>query len=174
MRALIGPPLQEGFLSLGLDPADVDVALAAYRDHYEGDGLAQFTVHDGIPELLADLHADGRRLGVATSKPIGFALGILALAGLDRFLGAVAGAELDGSRRHKHEVIEHALDLLGGPDPSTVVLVGDREHDVEGARRCGIGCIAVTWGHAPPGELERAEPDAIVSTAAELRALLLS
>jgi phosphoglycolate phosphatase len=173
VRALIGPPLQEGLASLGLEPDAVDVALAAYRVHFEAEGLAQFTVHEGIADLLTDLHAAGRKLGVATSKPIGFAEAILARAGLDRSLHAVAGAELDGSRRHKHDVLAHALHLLGDPDPATAVLVGDRLHDVDGARVCGVGCIAVRWGHASDGELEAAQPDAIVATAAELRALLL-
>ena len=174
VRALIGPPLPEGFASLGLGPADVDIALAAYRVHFEAEGLAQFSVHDGIPELLADLRVAGRRLGVATSKPIGFAEAILARAGLGRWFDAVSGASFEaGGRRHKDEVLAHALELLGGPEPSTATLVGDRLHDVEGARACGIGCIAVRWGHAADGELEAARPDAIVATAAELRALLL-
>lgn len=170
VRALIGPPLQEGFASLALDEATVVAALDAYRDHFEAEGLAQFTVHDGLPELLADLAADGRRLGVATSKPIGFARAILDRAGLSPRFGAVAGADLDGSRRHKHEVVAHALHLLGDPPPSTAVLVGDRFHDIEGARRCGIGCIGVTWGYADPGELDTA--DALVWDAHQLRARL--
>jgi phosphoglycolate phosphatase len=89
----------------------------------------------------------------------------------------VGGATLDGSRRTKADVIEHtlaAIDRTSAADRAGTVLVGDREHDIEGARAAGISSIGVRWGFADPGELEAAGADAIADGVADLRSLLLS
>jgi phosphoglycolate phosphatase len=54
-----------------------------------------------------------------------------------------------------------------------VSLVGDREHDVAGARANGIRAIAVGWGYGTPGELAAARPDALADSVSALRLLLL-
>ena len=52
----IGPPLLDSFRDLcGFDPAEVTVAIAAYREHYATDGQYNNSVYDGIPELLDGL-----------------------------------------------------------------------------------------------------------------------
>jgi phosphoglycolate phosphatase len=47
-------------------------------------------------------------------------------------------------------------------------MIGDREHDVAGARAHGIRCIGAGWGYALPGELEKAGADPICPTPADL------
>ena len=84
----------------------------------------------------------------------------------------IGGDALDGSRNSKALVIEDVLQRLGAPQPSSVLMVGDREHDVLGARAHGIETVSVRWGYAPAGELEAVSPLAIVDSAAELAALL--
>jgi phosphoglycolate phosphatase len=64
------------------------------------------------------------------------------------------------------------LNRLPRYDPSDIRMVGDRRHDVEGAREHGIATIAVRWGYAVPGELEAAAPLAICADAAELASQL--
>ena len=67
------------------------------------------------------------------------------------------GSELDGRRTRKAEVIEEALQRLGMDRArDSVLMVGDREHDVKGARDCGIQCIGVTYGYGSREELEKA------------------
>src|SRR3954451_17181184 len=95
LRQMVGPPLQDGFaLVLGVPPEDVPRAVAAYREHYAAGALLDVTVHEGVPELLTALTADGATLAVATSKPAPFALRVLELTGLRRFLASVHGATL--------------------------------------------------------------------------------
>jgi phosphoglycolate phosphatase len=84
----------------------------------------------------------------------------------------VAGDELDGSLGTKALVIGKVLQRLGSPAPETVVMVGDREHDVVGARTHGIGCLGAGWGYGLPGELERAGATAICAWPADLLAAL--
>jgi phosphoglycolate phosphatase len=127
-------------------------------------------VHPGIPELLAELRADGTVLAVATSKPEEFAVRILDHVGLLPAFAGVHGATLDGTVRHKDQVVAAAL--AAHPDGESPVLVGDRSHDVVGARAHGLPCIGAGWGPAPPGELAAAGAAAVAATPAEVPAAL--
>ena len=169
LRALIGPPLVDAFAAMGMTDAEIDVAIAAYRERYTTVGLYENALIHGIDALVRDLHTAGVRLAIATSKPEPFAATILEHFGLLDHFAVVAGATLDHRRRHKDEVVLHALEHLGLPDVSGVVMVGDREHDVFGAAEHGIATIGVLWGYGSKDELARAGAAAIVATVDELR-----
>jgi phosphoglycolate phosphatase len=171
LTAMVGPPLEEGFAgAFGLAAADVDRAVLAYREHYTAGAMLDAAVYPGIPELLAGLRADGAVLAVATSKPEPFAVRILAHVGLLAAFDSVHGATLDGAVRHKEQVVAAAL--AAHPDGTRPVLVGDRLHDVLGARAHGLPCIGAGWGPAPAGELEEAGAAAVAATPAEVPAAL--
>jgi phosphoglycolate phosphatase len=173
LRSMVGPPLQDGFADvLGLAGDDVDRAVAAYRAHYAAGAMFDADVHPGIPELLAALRADGATLAVATSKPEPFAVRVLEHNGLLTAFAGVHGATLDGTVRHKHEVVAAAL--AAHPDGERPVLVGDRSHDVLGAAAHGLPCVGAGWGPAPPGELAAAGAAAIAATPADVRTALAS
>ena len=171
LRAMVGPPLQDGFgLVLGVPAATVPEAVAAYRAHYAAGALLDVTVHDGIRELLAALDAAGATLAVATSKPEPFAVRVLDHTGLLAWFATVHGATLDGAVRHKDQVIAAAL--AAHPDGRDPVLVGDRSHDVHGAAVHGLPCIGAGWGPAEDGELETAGAVGIAATPADVLPLL--
>jgi len=171
LTAMVGPPLEEGFAgAFGLAAADVDRAVLAYRGHYTAGAMLDATVYPGIPELLAGLRADGAVLAVATSKPEPFAVRILAHVGLLPAFAGVHGATLDGVVRHKEQVVAAAL--AAHPDGERPVLVGDRLHDVLGARAHGLPCIGAGWGPAPAGELEAAGAAAVAASPDEVLGLL--
>jgi phosphoglycolate phosphatase len=130
-------------------------------------------VYPGIPELLAKLRADGRRLAVATSKPTVFAERILEHFDLAKHFELVVGSFLDGRRVEKHEVVAAALEGVAGVTARDVVMVGDRRHDIEGARANGIDAIAAAWGYGSEDELRRAQPTLVASSVDELGRLLL-
>jgi phosphoglycolate phosphatase len=122
--------------------------------------------------VLAVLQVSGVRMAVATSKPERYAIPIVEHLGLTEFFETVGGDELDGSLRTKALVIAKVLDRLGSPDPDSVVMVGDRAHDVLGAREHGITCIGAGWGYGLPGELLDAGADPICAAPRELLAAL--
>jgi phosphoglycolate phosphatase len=158
---VVGPPMRDTLSGLGMRGAELEDALADYFERYDAKGWAENTVFDGIPSLLSDLREAGARLAVATSKSERFAVRILEhfdLAGHFEFIGA---ASEDGARRRKADVIAHTLDALAldpGADglDGTVVMIGDRVHDVSGAKANGIPAIAVEWGYGDPVEHEGA------------------
>jgi phosphoglycolate phosphatase len=171
LRSMVGPPLEDGFAgAFGLRPGDVARAVAAYRAHYTAGAMFDAHVYPGIPELLAGLRAEGMTLAVATSKPEPFAVQILEHVGLLGEFAGVHGATLDGAVRHKDQVVGAAL--AAHPDGERPVLVGDRSHDVLGARAHGLPCIGAGWGPALPGELAAAGAVAVVDTPAEVAAAL--
>ena len=165
----IGPPLADSFRDFyGFDPEQCRTAVKVYREYYGDRGLFENRVYDGIPEALDALRSDGLRLAVATSKPEHFARRILERFGLaDRF-AYIAGAAMNETRLRKAEVIRYALETMGLRDPARVLMVGDRKHDVLGARECGMDCLGVLYGYGDRQELEAAGAKWIVPTVAEL------
>ncbi|SHF64812.1 phosphoglycolate phosphatase [Jatrophihabitans endophyticus] len=171
-RALLGPPFYESLPPLIGGAEKLPAVIASYRLHYGNGGMYDTEVFAGVAEVVAAAHAKGLRLAVATSKPEPYAVPIVEHLGLARYFETVGGDELDGSLPTKALVIDKVLTRLGRPDPATVVMVGDRLHDVVGAREHGIECLAVGWGYAPAAELAAAGPAGSCATPAELAAAL--
>ncbi len=175
VRTIIGPPFEIGLPQIGVDEADVSRVVDAYRDHYQATGLFENEVYDGIPELL-DRLVRTTTLAIATAKPQETAERILEHFGLaDRF-DVIVGAtiELGSPRRTKAQVITHVMAELGlssGPD---TMMVGDRDHDVEGATANGIPCIGVTWGFGSTDELVNAGATTVVHCPADVVPALAS
>jgi phosphoglycolate phosphatase len=111
-------------------------------------------------------------LAVATSKPEPFAIPIVEHLGFARYFATVGGDELDGSLRTKALVIEKVLRRLSLEPSDSVVMVGDRAHDVIGARSHGLRCVGAGWGYGMPGELAKAGADPICERPADLLAAL--
>lgn len=161
----IGPPLVESFRRFyGFSPADARAAVDVYREYYADRGIFENRVYPGIPALLERLRSAGRTLVMATSKPEPFALRIAEHFGLAKHFFCIAGATMDETRAHKWEVIEYALSRCGAPDPARVLMVGDREHDVLGAQRCGLACLGVLYGYGSREELQRAGAVALAAS----------
>ncbi len=173
LRAFIGPPLEISFRALGLHGSELDGVVAAYRRQYLADGILDFRVYPRVPGLLERLGAAGVRLGVATSKRTTSARRVLDHAGLSRHFRAVAGSEPDGSRPDKAAVMTAALAELAVLDPGRVLMVGDREHDADGAHALDTGFIGVTWGFGTREELLAAGTAHVAATPAEVADLVL-
>jgi phosphoglycolate phosphatase len=181
LRSMIGPPFQESFPRFGVPRNEVDQTMAHYRELYGNGGLFDADVYDGIPETLSQLVDAGHELALATSKPAYLAERILDHFELKQWFTFVGGGAVDGTRHHKHEVIQHVLQSVRGnhtPNSNTqnsntqnkaeIVMVGDRSFDIEGARVHNLPCISVRWGYAEPGELEMLNAEAIIDSPHEL------
>lgn len=173
-QRLVGPPMHHTLAAMGLGE-QTDAAIAAYRADYTSRGWLMNTMFEGVSALLADLRATGVRLALATSKVEPTARKILAHFGLDSYFEVVAGANVDGTRAAKADVLAHALEQLG-PLPARVLMVGDRRHDVDGAAAHGIDTVLVGWGYGQADYAADPEisdgPLARVQTVAELREAL--
>lgn len=171
----IGPPLQDSFENFyHFSKEDSLKAVDFYRDYFRHKGLYENEVYQGIPDLLERLKAQGKKLLVATSKPEEFARQILKHFELFDYFDLVAGASMDGSRRLKGDVIAYGLAAAQISDRSSAVMIGDRKHDIIGARENNLETIAVLYGFGSQEELEKAGAKDMAKTVADLRKILLS
>lgn len=171
LHPFIGPPLLESFQKIsGMSPEQAAYAVKEYRRRFSKIGMFENAVYDGIPELLNMLQKAGYTLAVATSKPEVYTLQILAHFHLSAYFQVIAGSDIHREGETKADVIRLALRRLGLPEqnPPKTVMIGDRKHDIIGAKECGIPCIGVSYGYAPEGELETYHADIIVEDVAEL------
>lgn len=170
LRVFIGPPLKEQFMSYAdLTAEEAEQAITFYRERYTTIGLFENDVYEGVEEMLKVLKETGYVLAVASSKPEVFVKKILAFFHMDHYFAEMVGSELAGGRTKKSEVIEETLSRLGLADErERVLMVGDKEHDVFGAREAGLGCVAAAWGYGTQEELEGAKPLKIINHPKEL------
>ena len=159
-RSLLGPPLYRALPPLVGDAADRVVR--TYRRIFVAEGFAyRAQAYPGIEALLDGLARHQVRLAVSTSKLETSAVIILEHLGLAGRFATICGDTQDAGRPTKAEVIAETLRRIGesprriGESPLTM-MVGDRSHDVIGAREQGLSCLGAGWGYGSPGELETA------------------
>ena len=109
------------------------------------------------------LQKGGTWLYVATSKPRVFAERIVEYFGLEQYFRAVHGSELDGSYADKSELIAKVL-RSESLTPYETVMIGDRAHDVVGAKANGIFSVGALWGFGSRDELVLAGADLLCKT----------
>jgi len=170
--SFIGPPLTTGFGFVDPDETLIESLITVYREHYGAGGMYEYTVYDGVPELLVRLNDAGFRLAVATSKRTGFARPVVDHAGLAAQFEIVVGSERDGAGAEKPVVIGSVFQQLAITDPSSVVMIGDREHDGHGAAATGTDFIGVSWGFGSTEELTAAGADSIAGHPDEIDNLI--
>lgn len=170
LRCFIGPPLKEQFMEYaGFNSEQAELAVAYYRERYGEKGIFENRLYDKIPDLLELLKINDKTMGVASSKPETYVRQILEYFKIDQYFQVIVGSELDGRRTRKEEVIEEALIRLSmDKERDKVLMVGDREHDVEGAKTCGLQCIGVAYGYGTREELEKAGAVYIADTVEDL------
>jgi phosphoglycolate phosphatase len=169
-RELLGPPFYESLPPLIGGEEKLPAVIEAYRRKYGEGGMFDTRPYDGIRDVLEYLHGCGLTLAVATSKPEPYAVPIVEHLGLAEFFVTVGGDELDGSLPTKALVIDKVLRRLGARagEDGEVVMIGDRAHDVVGARSHGLRCIGAGWGYGMPGELEKAGADPVCAGPGDL------
>ncbi|HEL2324140.1 TPA: HAD family hydrolase [Streptococcus suis] len=174
LNRFIGPPLYESFSRFyQLSPEDTQSAVDAFRVYFKEKGMFENQLYPGIIPLLEELRTAGKTLVIATSKPEIFAKQILEHFGIAHYFDVIAGASLDSSRISKADVIGYAINQLEA-FPNNAVMIGDREHDIEGARMHQLPAIGVLYGYGSKQEFEKAGATMIVETVQDLKRVLLT
>ncbi len=168
----IGPPLIDSFMQYyGFSREDAVKAVAYYREYFKPTGIYENEVYNGVREMLAGLKNEGCRLYVASSKPEPFVLEILRHFDLVSFFDGVYGSTLDETRTKKDEVIAYAVEA-SQIDKNDAVMVGDRHHDIDGAKNNGIFSVGVLFGYGDREEHQAAGADMIAENIYELNNIL--
>lgn len=164
----IGPPLHDSFMKYyGFSEKEAETAIVYYREYFRDIGIFENEVYDGIENLLNEIKSSGKKIILATSKPEEFAKRILVHFGLDKYFDFAAGATMDTSRSKKGDVIAYAL-TESGCSSENAVMVGDRLHDILGAKENSLASIGVLFGYGSREELENAGADYIAETVEDI------
>lgn len=173
LNKFIGPPLKDSFMEYyGFQEAQAEEAVWKYREYFNDDGIFENKVYPGISKMLRCLKEQGKMLIVATSKPTVYAKRILERFELSQYFADVQGSEMDGSRTKKEDVIRYALEQNKITEIDRAVMIGDREHDIIGAKNCGLDSIGVLFGYGSRAELEECGADRIVDSVEMLEHIL--
>ena len=169
----VGPPLIESYCRYyGYSMEEAVEMVDIYREYYGTKGLYENSVYEGMEEVLKVLKERGKVLIIATSKPEEYARQIVEHYGLSKYFMYVAGSNMDETRTKKAEVIAYALESCNIQNMNEVVMIGDRKHDVLGAKAMGLDSIGVLYGYGSREELEAAGADRIVESAEDLIRIL--
>ena len=170
----IGPPLNDTFKNLlNFEDEKIPEAIKKYREYFAEKGLFENSVYPEIPELLSELKQAGKKLVVATSKPEDYSVRIIEHFGLTQFFENVCGSRHDTTRTTKDEVISFAIERNNISDKSKILMIGDRKHDILGAKKVGIKSCGVLYGYGSLEELQTAGADFIAKDISQLRSILL-
>lgn len=170
----IGPPLKDSFIEYyNFNDDESEKAIKYYREYFSDRGIYENQVYKGFEDILISLKENNKVLIVATSKPTIFAQKILEHFNLRKYFSFVSGSNLDGTRVKKSEVIQYALERNNIKDLSEVIMIGDRKHDVYGAKEIGIESIGVLYGYGDYEELYDNGANYIVNNVEELRKLIM-
>ena len=174
LHRALGPPLMDTFAGYyGLLYEQAKQAIRFYGEYYEEKGFAEKEIYDGIIPLFEKLKLAGKVLIIATAKQQEFAERDLEYFDIAKYFDCISGVTLDGRRINKNDVIAHAIEQCGISDTSNAVMIGDRKHDIFGAKKYGLDSIGVLYGYGSCKELEIAGADFIVETVEAIEKLLL-
>lgn len=158
LKRWVGPPLSVSFQTFaGVPEEHVDHAIATYRSYYV-DRMLSAPLFPGISTALEEIKNAGIPMAVATSKIERLAAPILEHHDVAHYFQHIVGSREDEPNQTKASVISDALERMraDGFDTANAVMVGDRIHDVEGARANGMETIGVLWAGTDPAEFETA------------------
>lgn len=174
LKKFIGPPLKESFMRFyGFDEEKALKAVEKYRERYITTGVYENTLVDGVKETLLILKENGIAIYLATSKPQPLAEIILEHFGIAGYFDFIGGDDFNHSRDEKWQVIEYVFKNSGIKDTENALMIGDRMHDIIGAKKTGIKCLCVLCGYGSREEFAEYEADYVVETIPEILDFIL-
>lgn len=173
LKSFIGSPLRAYYTQRhNLSTSESDIAVKHFREHYSETGLFENNIYPGLDKLLDELQASGKNLYIATSKPLEFALRVLTHFDLKDYFNSIHGSDMSADNKAKDKLITDAI-IMNGLNKNESIMIGDRYHDINGAKINGIDSIAVTYGYGSREELEKEEPTYFAKDYNDLKQILM-
>ncbi len=183
LHSFIGPPLNVQIKKIyGLSDKDILAVITKFREQYDTKGVFDSSPYEGIKELLDILQADGATLAVASSKPLPLVEKLLQKFHFTSYFSAVVGSDPEDEMKNKADfdqkirMIRKTLAILGVPAErnDSVLMVGDKNYDIIGAKSNHIRSAGVLWGYGSKKELEEAGADFLFDSPGDLKKFLLT
>lgn len=172
LKLFIGPPLVDSFMELyGFSNEKAHEAMAKYREYFSVKGILENSVYNGIYDLLQKLKDSGKKLYIATGKPEIYLTRILKIFDLEKYFIFAGGSDLEETRSQKYQIIDYVIkssNLEMEAREQKILMVGDRKHDIIGAKKNSIHSCGVLWGYGSEEELKENGADYIVKNPSDL------
>lgn len=169
LEKFIGPPLKDAFIEYyDFSEGQSLQAIEYFRKYFKKEGMFQNKVYEHMEHLLIKLKELGLILIVATSKPTVFAKQILSHFKIDMYFDFIIGSNLDGTRSKKGQIISYIIDNCNITNVKEVVMVGDRKHDIIGAKENNVDSIGAIYGYGSKEELINANATYIVENVMDI------
>lgn len=162
----IGPPLSLTFASY-LPEEKVEEAICKYRERFSTKGIYENELYAGIEDLLQEITTRDGKIFLATSKPEEYAIEIMKHFGLYQYFTDIAGSSMNNLHETKADVI-HKVISRNNLQKVDCVMIGDREHDLIGAKQTGLDAVGVLYGFGNNEELKKENPIYIANTVQDL------
>ncbi|SHJ91740.1 phosphoglycolate phosphatase [Hathewaya proteolytica DSM 3090] len=174
LRRVIGPPLKQSFMEFfHMSESVADKAIEAYRVYFKEKGIYENKLYDGVTSMLHILKSLNKTIILATSKPTIFSEQILKHFDIHKYFTYISGSTLDGLRSEKEDIINYALKENNIFNPAEAIMIGDRKFDIEGAKKCNIDSIGVSYGYGSVEELKSCNPTHCAANIPELLSYLV-
>lgn len=157
-------------LPQGFDTPEYEEIMTDFRAFYKAHCQDNTCPYDGVPEMLARLKAEGRKLAIVTNK-YQTAAELLRKQFFADSVDLIVG-DFEGRRRKPEpDGVRIALETLGA-EARGAVYIGDTEVDMQTAQNAGLDCICVSWGYRTREELEALGAPAIAEEPRQLLSML--
>ena len=169
LKCFIGPPLRTSFKEYyNMDSDSAELAVKYYREYYSVKGLFENELYSDTISVLEELKKENYILVLATSKPEKFSIEILKHFHIYKYFDFCSCASMDKSRDNKTDIIKYAIDILDIKNKDEILMVGDRFHDVVGAKDNNIKCCYVTYGYGSVDEAKKYGANYIIDSFSDL------
>jgi len=152
----------------GEDNPLFEATFQTFRKYYMEHSLDTTRPYDGIPELLGELRARGKRVAVVSNKFYAATSELCHHFFPDTVEVAIGEHEAEGIRKKPApDTVKEAFRQLG-VDSRNAVYIGDSDVDLQTARNAGLPCISVLWGFRDRAFLEAHGATTFVTTPEEI------
>lgn len=141
IQALIGSPLREMFVKMGLPQGEIEECVKLYRSNYERIYLQKTILLPKVMDSFKTLPSS-YLLGVVTSKSSFFSKKILENLGMIKYFFRIVGIDDVKEPKPSAEPIFKALEGLEY-DKSQVYMIGDTFFDMQSAKNADVVGIGV-------------------------------
>jgi phosphoglycolate phosphatase len=153
--------------------AEIAAALARFEIHYAAVNGHKSTIYPDVKETLQLLRDQGVPCACVTNKSTVFTVQLLQTLGLHDFFSCIVGGDTLPQKKPEPEPLLHACHEFGVL-PAQALMVGDSGNDALAARRAGIPVVLMRGGYSEGIAVDSIDCDGVLSSFAELPALLAS
>lgn len=168
IKGVIGLPLEGCMRGLGIAvEGDVAELCATYRRIFPDIAMSQIQLFPNVKETLTELHNQGKRLAIATSRNRNSLTEIMKRHGVLDYFELLVSSSDGYAPKPAPDMVLGILDRLGISDSETVV-IGDTSFDIEMGNKAHCWTCAVTYGNHTREKLMTAQPNFIVDSFSEV------